>query len=505
MQEGWSIIKRVFIVMLWIVMALGLYQCGTHLDGSDARQAQKTEEADASGQTDAAEEDEGEVQAALPFDKIARILIMDSGYQGIYHSELCISGSGGMTVEVNGNISEFAPGSEYVLRADALQTGDVVTLRNRDDGRLLIQNIGRNSPPRYRGILMCYSEAEGIVVVNELPVEEYLLGVVPSEMPSSYPVEALKAQAVSARTYAYFHKQGYAYPEWQAHMDDSTAFQVYMNFEETPEASRAVEETRDMVLAYENEIVESFYYSTSGGFNGGAGVWKDNVTAADGYLTETGEEIFASNSEEGEAAYREFIDNGNADDVEYGEAWYRWDYDKELDSSAVRNMLDKLYELSASQPQAVRISSRYLPAYKIKEEDGIRDVRILNRRKSGLVTGIIIETEHFRVSVRTQHAVRQALGYAGAAVRKKDGSVYTMGDILPSAYFYMEKSYDKNGEKGDTLKKISLHGAGLGHGCGMSQNGAKCLADRGLTAGEILAYYYHGDIKAVDELGMAAD
>ena len=64
---------------------------------------------------------------------------------------------------------------------------------------------------------------EGIVVINELLVEEYLYSVVPSEMPSTYPEEALKAQAISARTYTYFHKKSYAYPEWKAHMDDSTA------------------------------------------------------------------------------------------------------------------------------------------------------------------------------------------------------------------------------------------------------------------------------------------
>ena len=48
-----------------------------------------------------------------------------------------------------------------------------------------------------------------------------------------------------------------------------------------------------------------------------------------------------------------------------------------------------------------------------------------------------------------------------------------------------------------------IHGAGYGHGCGMSQNGAKGLAERGLTAAEILAYYYNGEIKAVDALKTA--
>ena len=117
----------------------------------------------------------------------------------------------------------------------------------------------------------------------------------------------------------------------------------------------------------------------------------------------------------------------------------------------------------------------------------------------------MIETEHFRVSVMSQHLIRQALGCAKDTITRNDGSSYTMGDMLPSAYFYIEKIYDKNGEKGDTLKQIILHGAGYGHGYGMSQNGAKGLAKKGLTAAEILAYYYKGEIKAVDAIYQTTD
>lgn len=138
------------------------------------------------------------------------------------------------------------------------------------------------------------------------------------------------------------------------------------------------------------------------------------------------------------------------------------------------------------------------------EEKTVWDIRILGRRKSGLVTGVIIDTEHFRVSVLSQYAIRQALGCGGDVIYRKDDSAYTMGDLLPSAYFYIEKSYDNNGESGDNLKQITIHGAGFGHGCGMSQNGAKALAEKGLTADRILAYYYNGSIKAVSAIEQTA-
>ena len=288
-------------------------------------------------------------------------------------------------------------------------------------------------------------------------------------------------------------------------MDDSTAFQVYMNCAEDSRACQAVDDTKEQVLTYKDAIVQSFYYSTSGGMNGGAGVWKDKLTEEDAYLKETGNEIYAANNDEGEAAFKAYIDNGNPEDVEYGEAWYRWKCEKTLDAKAVKNILGRIYSMSLSQPQKVRIRSQYLSAEKLKEEDTIADIRILNRRKSGLVTAIMIETEHFRVSVMSQHTIRQALGCYGDTVIKKDGTSYVMGDILPSAYFYIQKGYDNNGESGDNLKQIIIYGAGLGHGCGMSQNGAKCLANRGLTAAEILAYYYNGSVKPVGELATDSE
>ena len=76
--------------------------------------------------------------------------------------------------------------------------------------------------PSYRGHIELLRTADGIAVVNELPLEEYLYSVVPSEMPASYPLEALKAQAICARTYAYGHMLRAGYPRYGAHVDDST-------------------------------------------------------------------------------------------------------------------------------------------------------------------------------------------------------------------------------------------------------------------------------------------
>jgi len=489
-----GILKRFLIVLLWIIIALGIYQCSLNLNDTVEEPIPEQEEK----QNALSEQEKVEDEVIVPpFDAYIRVLIMSEGFGSIYHTELVISCSEGLCVEADGDKKDYAPDYEFTLKKGQIKKGKFIQISGKNNGRLVIKNLNRNGSSTYRGTLECYGTKDGIVAVNELLVEEYLYGVVPSEMPSGYPAEALKAQAISARSYTYFHKQSYAYPEWRAHMDDSTSFQVYMNCDETEAACQAVDDTKDMVLTFKDALVESFYYSTSSGQNGGAGVWKDVPVESDGYLIESGEDVYAENSEEGEAAYQTYIDHGSPEDVEYNEAWYRWEYAKVLDGKSTKLLLTKLYQMSLSQKKNVRIRSRYLASEKVKEETYIKDIRILNRRKSGLVTKIMIETEHFRISVNTQHAIRQALGCAGDVVIKKDGSSYVLGDILPSAYFYIEKIVDNNGESGNTLKQMIIHGAGLGHGCGMSQNGAKCLAKNGFTAAQILAYYYNGEIKSV--------
>lgn len=122
-------------------------------------------------------------------------------------------------------------------------------------------------------------------MVNELPLEEYLYSVVPSEMPASYPLEALKAQAICARTYAYGHMSRAGYPRYGAHVDDSTSYQVYNNITEADSATTAVKETYgQMILTDEGTVANTYYYSTSCGVGTTANVWKTAEAEALDYL-----------------------------------------------------------------------------------------------------------------------------------------------------------------------------------------------------------------------------
>ncbi len=503
-----------------MIIAVGIYQCAVTLN--------KNENPRETSQLEEHEDDERDKETTpetnppfslaetpaekekLPFDRNIRVLIKTSSFGDIFHKEIRVSGTEGLEIKLGSKSRTFAPGEECLITAESL-AGNVLTLcsdsggadgnSGSGNGRIRLINVERNGDAQYRGTIECYGTDNGIVVVNELTVEEYLYGVVPSEMPSSYPIEAQKAQAIGARTYAYFHKREYAYPQWRAHVDDSTTFQVYMNIPETDEARNAVDATRDLVLLHDGTLIQSFYYSTSGGYSAGNGAWSDGVftQSEDDYMLETGEDIFTENSNESEQRYKEYIDSGNPNDIEYNEPWYRWEYIKSFNADIAKQLFTRLYAMYLSQPYNVRIRSKLLSADKLVEETQVNDIRVLTRQKSGLVSSLIIKTPNFTVNVRTQNSIRQALAFTGDVVIKNDGNAFTVGNILPSAYFYIEKSFDKSAEKGNNLKGIVIRGAGLGHGAGMSQNGAKCLAQKGFTAEQILAYYYKSSIEAISD------
>jgi stage II sporulation protein D len=119
----------------------------------------------------------------------------------------------------------------------------------------------------YRGRLEVFSNPRGqLTVVNVLSLEDYVRGVVPNELsPGGYPaIEALKAQAVAARTYAVRNRNQFASQGFD--LLPTTRSQVYGGLStEHPLSTRAVEETRGLVATYKNEPINALYTSTCGG------------------------------------------------------------------------------------------------------------------------------------------------------------------------------------------------------------------------------------------------
>lgn len=116
----------------------------------------------------------------------------------------------------------------------------------------------------YRGIIMIQNKNGKLTVINNVPLEDYIRGVVPSEMPSSWATEAHKAQAIAARSYALANlgkraKYGYDLkdtPEDQAYGGAS---------KETPDTNYAVDETKGIVLTYNMKVINAYYSASAGG------------------------------------------------------------------------------------------------------------------------------------------------------------------------------------------------------------------------------------------------
>lgn len=117
----------------------------------------------------------------------------------------------------------------------------------------------------YRGRVELRKKKNGLlIVINELDIEEYLLGVVASEVPYDWEFEVLKAQAVASRTFALYQKRTSGRRPY--HILATVDGQVYSGKNgERENAARAVRETRGIVIAYRGEVIPAFYHSSCGG------------------------------------------------------------------------------------------------------------------------------------------------------------------------------------------------------------------------------------------------
>jgi stage II sporulation protein D len=116
----------------------------------------------------------------------------------------------------------------------------------------------------YRGKLEIRPADKGLLVVNELPLEDYLVGLINCEISSQWPIEAVKAQAVIARSYAMYQKAARKTSLYQ--LESSVMDQVYEGSDiEDSRAARGVKETLGEVLTFDAKVIQSFYHSNCGG------------------------------------------------------------------------------------------------------------------------------------------------------------------------------------------------------------------------------------------------
>ena len=335
-----------------------------------------------------------------------------------------------------------------LVRADgvrtALQEGTLV-VRPADDGALLTWN-GR----RYRGELALSAGANGLLVVNRVPLESYLRGVVPAEMtgrPTPAEQAAVEAQAVAARSYALVHlgAGGPRAYDLVAGVRD----QVYGGADaERPATDRAVERTRGLVLTYGGRVANAPYSSTCGGSTAETSEvwWRVGPSP---YLQRVSDRI------PGTAARY------------YCEASPRFTWTRRYDASSLAATVDRYLRDYASVP------SRGVGA--------VRSVSVRGTTPSGRAGALRIEAEGGSYEVRGDD-IRRVLRTAG-------------GEILGSTYFTIEPVVGRDGR----LRELTVRGGGNGHGVGMCQWGALGRARAGQSVQELLQAYYPGtELAAAD-------
>jgi len=369
-----------------------------------------------------------------------RVLITTDQFAHTEHRGLRLSPvNAGFVVEERRTGRGFvvSPGQQIEVRAQ----GDVLLIKDAhgtewefthrvyitpiSGGMVQIDSFQRGVSPRffpqYRGIFeLTVRPGDKFQVINEVSLEEYLYQVVPSEMPVSWPLEALKAQAVAARTFAVAQAISSHNGARGYHVDDSTSSQVYNNARESARANQAIDATAGQILK-----------------------------AADGSITST---YFYASSPEDSAS-----------------PWYKWSFS--LTGEELTSMFNK------TLPQKVGT---------------VTDVRISAQDSSGRVTCITVHGTAGSVEVRGEYNVRTSIRPAkqytggGDVIMERSGGPVLNQSMLPSAFFRLDISRDGEGR----ITTIKVSGGGSGHGQGMSQWGAKQMAEAGCSYVEILERYY---------------
>lgn len=317
--------------------------------------------------------------------------------------------------------------------ASAWQGGSLVA---RARGSALIAVNGKH----YRGELLFVQGDSGISVVNRVRMDDYLRGVVPLEIGTSddRDIEAVKAQAVTARSYAYVHVGNRTARPYD--VSASVNDQLYGGADaETAVANAAVNATRGVVLQYEGRVVNAPYHSACGG------------------STAAAEEIWRTNSE---PYLQRVSDQIPGTDRFYCDIAPRFRWTRTLDGETLRAALVRYLATYTATPGGYPGTPR--------------DVQVDTRTPSGRVGTLKIATDRGNYVLRGND-IRYVLRAPG-------------GEILNSTSFNVEATTGRDG----AITRLVLRGTGYGHGVGMCQWGAIARARAGQDFHTILRTYYPG-------------
>lgn len=324
----------------------------------------------------------------------------------------------------------------------------------------------------YRGSIRFIRNNKTIRIINNLDLEDYLYGVVPREMGANFPEEALKAQILASRSFAMSnlnkHKsEGY-------NLCNTTHCQVYSGHSvENEKINRLVDETRGEYVYYNGKIAETVFHSNNGGYMESAkSAWGSHID----YLLAR-EDIYSKDTVNSNWTVKISLE----------------DLNKKIENAGIK--IGKLEDINIlSTTEAGRVSEIELSGSEGREViSGSRFRTIMgnnNFKSTWFKIGgkdVIISKDDIEIFIRDRSGVERLRDNIVYIEGARDSTRARLEDL---EIYGLKKNQDNNKEK--VPSELIFEGRGFGHGVGMSQYGAKTMAEKGYNYIEILEHYYDG-------------
>ena len=391
--------------------------------------------------------------------KESAVLNCDSGFELGYEEEngLFVLISGLMETEITVSVSE-----EGKLQVDGIYVNEEFPNLCINPGYGNLQLDGKD----FRGSMIFVKDSANLMtIINKVNLEEYLYSVLGREMSPSWPIEALKAQAICARTYAINNWKRYA--SYGFNLDNTQNTQVYSGMSSEGEMTiRAVDETKGQLVMYDGKVAQTFYYSSNGGKSA-------NVKSVWG----------------SEFPYLVSVDDPyeNPDEASY----YNWTQEMSAEDIAALLEKNKIDIGNVTNVEIISQDNGTVYDVKITGENGEHHI------KNGNVRSFFgLKSQYFTIKAPGSTSVYPTVAVIGANGLSTIGinNISLLNSATPVTLSVLSSggiaTYEPSVKEGSD--KYVFNGHGWGHRIGMSQWGAKAMADMGYNSTDILTHYFSG-------------
>ncbi len=399
--------------------------------------------------------------------KNIRVALSTTGYKSLVHTGVTVRGKSDFTVYTGKNEIKLKKGENFLVNknqnADLFGSQRVIIKSDDSKSPLEITSFSRGEGiiASYIGSIEISKNEKGYYIVNELPFNDYICGVI-----SSKDINQIKGQkgnmwAVILRNKAYFdcisNKFGYA----GANCDDFSCG-VYSGVAENEDARKSVNDTENMFLTFDEKIVSLNYFLQSAGTTADfEDVWPDNERKYMSHILLSDNENYLDLSDE-KKAY-EFFKSSDIECVEKGSQWYRWNYSitgEEIKNNIIKALSEGLIKRPYYETEG-------------NVDGNLKSVDVIKRGKGGNITILKITMDNGYIVVEGYENIKH--------IFKNNKGVYA-----PSLFFVFDTiSLTEGG-----VKELKLYGGGYGHGAGLSINGAYKMIDNGMDYKDVLKKFY---------------